>query len=63
MPTYLYCCEKTQQEFEAIHSINEELQECPKCKENNLESHKPKRLIANTSFVLVGDCWARDNYK
>lgn len=63
MPTYLYFCEECDDEFEETHSITEELQECPQCKEKGLPAHKPKRLIAGgTAFILVGGRWARDNY-
>lgn len=49
MPTYLYICEKNNQEFEEFHSIKTELEECPICKEKGFEQHKPKRLIAGGS--------------
>jgi putative FmdB family regulatory protein len=63
MPTYIYFCEQHNAEFEAVHSINDELQECPTCRANNLDSPKPKRLIAgSTSFILQGQGWASDNY-
>jgi putative FmdB family regulatory protein len=62
MPTYLYECE-VHGEFEESHSINTELEECPKCKVEGLPAHKPKRLIsAGTGFILVGSGWAKDNY-
>ena len=64
MPTYLYFCPDCQKEFEAEHSIAEELKECPTCQELGKEPHPPKRLIAGgTHFVLMGDRWAKDNYK
>jgi putative FmdB family regulatory protein len=62
MPTYIYLCE-THGEFEAVHSITEQLMECSLCKETGVTSKPPKRLIASTSFVLVGGGWAKDNYK
>src|SRR5580704_17149742 len=50
MPTYLYCCEKNDnQEFECFHSIKIELEECEVCKEKGMEQHKPKRLISGGS--------------
>ncbi len=62
MPTYVYHCE-VHKDFEVNHSINEVLEECPKCKEENLKPQKVVRLIAGgTSFVLVGGGWAKDNY-
>ena len=71
MPTYLYECPK-HGEFEHEHSINEELEYCPKCEieaEGDLtlcgrrSFQKVKRLIAGgTNFFLSGDGWARDNY-
>lgn len=42
---YLYLCEVANKEFDAEHSIKIELEECLLCKEANLPSHKPKRLI------------------
>lgn len=62
MPTYLYSCEE-HAEFEAEHSITEQLDECPKCKEEGKKSVRPKRLISNTTFILSGGSWAREGYK
>lgn len=63
MPTYLYKCED-HGEFEIEHSINEKLEECPKCKDEKKESpRKLTRLIAGGgSFILNGSGWAKDNY-
>jgi putative FmdB family regulatory protein len=62
MPTYTYKCE-IHGEFEEMHSINDQLEECPKCKAEGLEPKKVIRLIsAGTNFVLTGGGWARDNY-
>ena len=62
MPTYLYKCED-HGEFETEHSINEKLEECPKCKDEKKEPQKLIRLIPNgTSFILSGSGWARDRY-
>ena len=63
MPTYLYYCEKCDLEFEENHSINQDLQQCPKCVEAGIESDKPKKLIAGgTQFVLNGGGWASSGY-
>lgn len=63
MPTYLYEC-STHGEFEVTHSIKDELDECPHCKEEGLPAKKPKRLIAGgTTFVLTGGGWASEGYK
>jgi putative FmdB family regulatory protein len=65
MPTYLYSCQNKENnhgEFEAIHSITEQLKECPQCKEVGLPAEAPKRLIASTSFILVGNGWANSGY-
>lgn len=63
MATYLYEC-PTHGTFEFEHGMSENLEECPKCKEENLAPQKVKRLIAgNTSFILNGSGWAKDNYK
>lgn len=63
MPTYLYKCE-IHGEFEETHSIKEKLEECPKCKEENINPPKKlDRLIPKgSSFILSGSGWARDNY-
>lgn len=61
MPCYEYEC-PIHQVIEVTHSIKEELQECPKCKEENLPAVKPKRLISRSSFVLDGSSWAKEGY-
>lgn len=53
MPTYLYTCLKTNQEFEEYHSITTKLEDCPICKEKGLEPHIPKRLICGSSKGVV----------
>lgn len=49
MPTYEYFCAVNDIEFEEYHSIAIVIEECPICKEKQLESHKPKRLISGGS--------------
>lgn len=49
MPSYEYLCEVNNEEFEEFHSITKQIEECPICKERNLEPHKPKRLISGGS--------------
>jgi putative FmdB family regulatory protein len=62
MPTYTYRCE-VHGEFEEAHSITEQLEECPKCKEEGLPAQKPTRLISSGgTFILTGGGWARDSY-
>lgn len=63
MPTYLYEC-PVHGEFEHQHSINDELEFCPKCQEEKSATpQKVKRLIAGGSgFILNGSGWAKDNY-
>lgn len=70
MPTYIYEC-PVHKEFEVEHSINDKLETCPQCEAENSsdlivgqkrEPQKVKRLIAKSSFVLVGGGWAKDNY-
>lgn len=61
MPTYLYKCD-THGEFEAIHSINDKLEECPECKTEGKTSEAPTRLIIGTSFILAGGGWASEGY-
>lgn len=64
MPTYLYKCPH-HGEFEFEHSIKDKLENCPKCKEDNLSViQKVIRLISSGgNFILVGSGWAKDNYK
>lgn len=62
MPTYTYYCEK-HGEFEEVHSITTQLEECPKCKEEGIESQKPNRLISGGGgFILSGGGWSREGY-
>jgi putative FmdB family regulatory protein len=62
MPTYTYKCD-IHGEFEIEHSINEKLEDCPKCKEEGQEPHKVIRLITGgLGFILTGGGWAKDNY-
>ena len=61
MPTYLYKC-PVHDEFECTHSINDKLEHCPRCDSNGTVT-KVERLISSTNFALVGQCWAKDNYK
>lgn len=63
MPTYTYHCEICQKEFDEFHSITDELDHCPKCREEGKEDRKPKRLISEgTNFILVGGKWASSGY-
>jgi putative FmdB family regulatory protein len=63
MPTYLYECPE-HGEFEHQHSINDELEFCPRCQEEKSATlHKVKRLIAGGSgFILNGGGWAKEGY-
>ena len=62
MPTYVYSC-PVHKEFEEVHSINDLIEYCPKCKEEGLEPQKVTRLIAGGStFILSGGGWAREGY-
>lgn len=62
MPSYEYSC-PVHGVFEEFHSINQKIEECPKCKEEGLEPQKVERLISSgSSFILQGSGWARDNY-
>ena len=49
MPTYLYLCKVNNVEFEEVHSIKIVLEECPICKEKNLEQHVPSPQISGGS--------------
>lgn len=62
MPSYLYHCE-VHGEFEEVHSINDKLEECPKCKEEGKPVQKVTRLISGGgSFILSGRGWASSGY-
>jgi predicted nucleic acid-binding Zn ribbon protein len=61
LPTYLYFCD-VHKEIEIFHPINETIDECPKCKEDKLQPMKLKRLIAGSSFILLGSGWHKDLY-
>ena len=63
VPTYLYKC-SIHEEFEIEHSIKDKLIECPKCIEEGIDPpEKVERLISSGgSFILIGTCWAKDNY-
>lgn len=62
MPSYDYKC-PIHGEFEEVHSIKEQLEECPKCKLEGLPSSKVVRLISvGTGFILTGLGWAKDSY-
>ena len=61
MALYDYSCEKCG-EFEVFQSIVDPvLTECPKCAESNIKT-PIKRLISRSSFLLIGNGWARDSY-
>ena|SRR5260221_325696 len=56
MPTYIYKCAINDVEFEEFHSIMTKLEECPICKDKQLPSHAPTRLIAGGSGRgIMGD--------
>lgn len=64
MPTYTYSC-SVHGEFDEVHSIKEQLDECPKCKEEGLPPQKVNRLISTGgSFILNagGVGWAKEKY-
>lgn len=59
---YLYLCDRCKEfEFEQ-KIIDPPLKECPICREDGVDSLPPKKLIAQTSFVLRGPRWSRDSY-
>ena len=62
MPTYTYKCD-VHGEFDEVHSIKEQLEECPICKKEGKADQKVTRLISGGGgFILNGSGWARDNY-
>lgn len=60
MPYFVFKCFHCGNEEERSMTFQETEKRvvlCAKCK-------KPKRrIIAKTSFILKGDCWAKDGYK
>jgi putative FmdB family regulatory protein len=64
MPIYIYFCKECDKEFEEVHSINTQLEECPVCKEAHKPSIPPTRLIAGSNFILGsgGVGWSREGY-
>jgi putative FmdB family regulatory protein len=62
MPTYTYRCQ-SHGEFDCEHSISEQLEECPKCKEEGKPPSKLTRLISGgTGFILSGGGWGNSGY-
>ena len=62
MPTYTYYCE-VHGEFEEVHPITQQLEECPKCKAEGKPPQAVKRLISGGSgFILTGGGWASSGY-
>jgi putative FmdB family regulatory protein len=62
MPTYLYQCD-IHNEFEHQHSITEELEFCPKCREEGRETKVKKLIASGGTFMLKGGGWAAQGYK
>ena len=60
MPIYEYKCEACEHQWEELQKISDpKITKCEKCGQETA-----KRLIGGgTSFILKGDCWAKDNYK
>ncbi len=57
MPIYVYECQKCQQQWEYMQSVNEApKKKCEKCK------GKLEKIIAPTAFVLKGGGWGKDLY-
>ncbi len=58
MAEYEHICEACGFEWTACYSIKEDPPKiCPKCNKK-----KAKRLISSTSFVLIGQGWAKEGY-
>lgn len=63
MAYYDYHCDQCNKTFEVQQSINDpHLQECPKCRENGIDSSPPKKLISLSSFHLKGSGWGNTGY-
>ena len=57
MPTYEYACLACGREYEFVQRITDDPHRvCPEC------GGRLQRLIAGTSFRLVGNGWAKDGY-
>ena len=58
MPLFDCRCNDCGFEFEKVQKFSEpENPMCPRC------HGKTERMISKSSFVLVGEGWAKDNYK
>lgn len=58
MPTYEYCCNQCNREFEKFQRITEPAHaECPTC-----GSSDTRRLISHSSFILKGSGWYVTDY-
>lgn len=57
--TYEYTCTNCKHNWEVEQKITEDsLKDCPAC-----GNKTAKRLISQSSFILVGGGWAADNYR
>ncbi len=63
MITYTYSC-PIHNEFEYQHSIKENLEFCPQCQENNIQTAVKRLISKGSGFILSsgGVGWAKDNY-
>jgi putative FmdB family regulatory protein len=58
MPIKEYCCNDCKTTIERLEKINEKVTvpKCEKC------GKSMTRIISKSSFILKGNCWAKDNY-
>lgn len=56
-PIFDYVCQTCKTEFEVLVHLGETAKSCPSCGSEDLF-----KKVSLTSFVLVGDGWAKDGY-
>lgn len=60
MPTYTFRCPKCQREMDIQRSIKDETK--PFCCAEGCGDIEMEQVIGPTSFILNGNCWAKDGY-
>ena len=61
MPRYEFKCPKCKSIIELDKKISDDT--LPLCCEPDCGGIEMIKIMSSTSFVLAGDCWARDGYK
>lgn len=60
MPLYVYKCPVCGEVFEELVLKKDQVIVCPSCANEN--GNERDIAAEQSSFILNGDCWARDNY-